>query len=153
MWQYHFHHARSTPFYPAICNRLDPQRMDVKQMTTTRIETGTPEGDALGFTENLFSGWLEMEADNRLVLHYIISRYKNEGNTQMLIRQWLNDGYDVWVVMPRPIMQHILEKFHFISTFTRFPNQYENAVEVWYNPRFLQCGDRISHNGSIPVPV
>ena len=127
--------------------------MDVKQMTTTRIETGTPEGDALGFTENLFSGWLEMEADNRLVLHYIISRYKNEGNTQMLIRQWLNDGYDVWVVMPRPIMQYILEKFHFISTFTRLPDQYEGAVEVWYNPRFLQCGDRISHNGSIPVPV
>jgi len=127
--------------------------MDVKQMTTIRIETGTPDGDALGFTDDLFSGWLEMEADNRLILHYIISRCKNEGNTQRLIRQWLNEGYDVRVVMPRPIMQHILEKFHFISTFTRFPDQYEGDVEVWYNPRFLQFGDRISHNGSTPVPV
>ncbi len=122
-------------------------------MTTTRIETGTPEGDALGFTEDLFSGWLEMEADNRLILHYIISRCKNEGNTQMLIRQWISEGYDVWVVMPRPIMKHILEKFHFISTFTRFPDQYECDVEVWYNPRFSQFGERISHNGRIPAPV
>jgi hypothetical protein len=31
-----------------------------------RIETGTPEGDALGFTESLFSGWLEMAENNRL---------------------------------------------------------------------------------------
>ena len=122
-------------------------------MKTTRIETCTTEGDALGFTEDLFSGWLEMEADNRLILHYIISRCKNEGNTQRLIRQWLNDGYDVWVVIPRPIMQHILEKFHFISTFTRFPDQYEGPVEVWYNPRFSQLGDRICHKGRIPVMV
>ena len=28
-----------------------------------RIETGTPEGDALGFTEDLFSGWLELYDD------------------------------------------------------------------------------------------
>jgi len=122
-------------------------------MTTTRIETGTAEGDALGFTDDLFSGWLEMEADNRLILHYTISRYKNEGNTQMLIRQWLNDGYDVRVVMPRPIMQHILKKFHFISTFTRFPDQYEGDVEVWDSPRILPRGEEIYGHGNIPAPV
>ena len=122
-------------------------------MTTTRIETGTMEGDALGFTEDLFSGWLEMEADNRLILHYIISRCKNEGNTQFLIRHWLNKGYDVRVVMPRPIMQHILEKFHFMSTFARFPDHYEGAVEVWYNPCFSQCGAHICHKGRTQVSV
>jgi len=100
-------------------------------MSARRIETGTIEGDELGFSEDLFSGWLEMEAGNRLILHYIISRHKNEGNTQALIRQWLTDGYDVRVVMPRPIMQHILKKFRFVPARERFPDQYEDAVEVW----------------------
>ena len=103
-------------------------------MTVQRIETGTPEGNALGFSEDLFSGWLEMEAGNRLILHYIISRQRNEGNTQNLIRRWLDAGYDVSVVMPRPVMQHILWKFGFIPSKRYFPDQYEDLVEVWYKP-------------------
>ncbi|MGB7788694.1 hypothetical protein [Methanoregula sp.] len=103
-------------------------------MTVLRIETGTPEGDALGFSEDLFSGWLEMEAGNRLTLHYIISRHRDEGNTQALIRHWLDEGYDVSVVMPRPVMQHILRKFGFVTSHRYFPDQYEGLVEVWYRP-------------------
>ncbi|MDD1685394.1 hypothetical protein [Methanoregula sp.] len=103
-------------------------------MAATRIETGTPEGNALGFSEDLFSGWLEREAGNRLILHYIISRHKNEGNTQALIRQWLIEGYDVRVVMPRPVMQHILKKFRFVPGSGVFPDQYADQVEVWYGP-------------------
>lgn len=102
-------------------------------MTKKRIETGTPEGDALGFSEELFSGWLEQE-DNRLCLHCIISRIKNEGNIQQLIRHWLDEGYHVSVVMPRPIMQHILKKFQFISSFEYFPCEYTETVEVWHCP-------------------
>ena len=103
-------------------------------MTAARIETGTPEGDILGFTEELFSGWLEMDKGNRLILHYIISRHRNKGNTQALIRTWLSHGYTVEVVMPRPIMQHILKKFRFVSTRMEFPDQYEGDVEVWHSP-------------------
>ncbi len=107
-------------------------------MKTTRIETGTHEGDALGFFEDLFSGWLEITDTQCLYLHYIISRHKNEGNTQELIRKWLSDGYDVRVVMPRPVMQHILGKFQFIPTREYFPDQYEDAVEVWCRPAHRQ---------------
>ncbi|HUH78701.1 MAG TPA: hypothetical protein VLY83_02265 [Methanoregula sp.] len=77
-------------------------------MTGVRIETGTPEGDALGFFGELFSGWAELMEDQRIYLHYIISRNRNEGNTQALIRNWLYGGYDLHIVMPRPIMRHIL---------------------------------------------
>ncbi|HEX3001271.1 MAG TPA: hypothetical protein VHN82_02715, partial [Methanoregula sp.] len=76
----------------------------------------------------------EMEAGKRLILHYIISRHRNEGNSQALIRQWLAEGYDVRVVMPRPIMQHILKKFQFVPDTARFPDQYEDTVEVWHHP-------------------
>ncbi|MGA2918651.1 hypothetical protein [Methanoregula sp.] len=109
-------------------------RREVNDTTATRIETGTPGGDALGFSEDLFSGWLEMEGGNRLILHYIISRHRNEGNTQALIRRWLDEGYDVNVVMPRPVMQHILRKFGFVPSKRYFPDQYEDLVEVWYRP-------------------
>jgi len=103
-------------------------------MKAKRIETGTPEGDALGFFEDLFSGWLEIQDNHCLYLHYIISRKKNEGNTQALIRRWLSEGYDVRVVMPRPVMQHILGKFQFIPSKEYFPDQYEDMVEVWCRP-------------------
>ena len=100
-------------------------------MTVRRIETGTPEGDALGFSEDLFSGWLEMMDEQRLYLHYVISRRKNEGNVKTLIQGWLTMGYDLQVVMPRPIMRHILEKFGFAPSYEFLPDHYEYPVEVW----------------------
>jgi hypothetical protein len=101
-----------------------------------RIETGTPGSDALGFSERLFSGWIEMYEDNRLYLHFIISRQRNEGHTQSLLRHWLSEGYDVRVVMPRPIMQHILEKFGFVASCEHIAGHYDDDVEVWYRPGF-----------------
>jgi hypothetical protein len=101
------------------------------RISVQRIETGTHEADALGFSENLFSGWLETRDQNRIYLHFIISRHRNEGNTQMLLQQWLSRGYDVRVVMPRPIMQHILKKYRFTPSSEYFPDEYVDAVEVW----------------------
>jgi hypothetical protein len=109
-------------------------KKDVIQVNAIRIESGTPAGDELGFSGDLFSGWLELAGENRLYLHYIISREKNAGNTQALIRTWLCRGYDVRVVMPRPIMQHILTKFRFVPSSEYFPDQYEDHVEVWRCP-------------------
>ena len=67
----------------------------------------------------------------RLYLHCLISRFKNEGNTQSLIRQWLRDGYDIRIVMPSPIMQHIIHKFGFEPAKEYIPAHYEDEVEVW----------------------
>jgi hypothetical protein len=99
------------------------------------IETGTPAGDALGFTSDLFSGWLEMTEKRHLYLHYIISRHKNEGNTQRLLMRWLDEGYRVSVVMPRPIMQHILAKLSFVPARACMPDHYGNSmVDIWHCP-------------------
>jgi len=98
------------------------------------VDTGTSQGDKPKFTGDLFSGWLEMYNDNCLYLHSIISRHQGEGNVQALIRRWLDWGCDVRRVMPRPIMQHILQKFGFAPLLEYFPDQYEDRVEVWYLP-------------------
>ena len=107
-----------------------------------RIDTGTPEGDALDFTESLFSGWLEIFEDHRLYLHYIISRRKNEGNTQRILSRWMRDGYDVRIVKPRVIMQHIIEKFGFAPAYEYLPAHYDDEVEVWRKPSLL---DHLTH--------
>jgi hypothetical protein len=104
-------------------------------MDMHRIESGTPDGDALGFVESLFSGWLEIRENHRLYLHFIISRNKNKGNTQALLRQWVAQGYDVRVVMPRPIMQHLLKKLQFVPSMEFLPEWYEGLVECWRRPK------------------
>lgn len=104
------------------------------QIIPKRIETGTSEGDILGFTEDLFSGWLELYHDARLYLYYIISRYKNEGNTKNLIRRWISEGYDVRIVKPSIIMQHILKDYGYVATYEVLPAHYEGEVEVWRSP-------------------
>ena len=113
-------------------------------MTVQRVETGTFEGNELGFIADLFSGWLEIYTGNRLYLHYIISRHRGEGNVQALIRGWLDRGFDVRVVMPRPIMQHILRKFGFAPSLEYIPDQYEDKVEVWYRPMESDVSGMIS---------
>lgn len=109
-----------------------------------RIETDTPEGDALGFTGDLFSGWLEMYEDSRLYLYYIISRCKNEGNTRRLLMRWLSEGYDVRVVMPSVIMRHIISKFNFMPYQEYLPSYYEDPVDVWRRPFTLNYHEYIS---------
>ncbi len=99
-----------------------------------RIETGTPEADRLGFSEELFSGWLELVNDKSLYLHFIISRHRNEGNTRSLLERWLSEGYDVRVVLPRPIMQHILRNLRFAAGREYLLHHYDEVVEVWRRP-------------------
>ena len=110
-----------------------------------RIDTGTPEGDALDFTESLFSGWLEIFEDHRLYLHYIISRSKNEGNTQRILSRWMRDGYDVRIVKPRAIMQHIIEKFGFVPEYEHLPAHYDDEVEVWRKPSVFDSLTHVDH--------
>jgi len=102
-----------------------------------RIETGTPAGDALGFPAALFSGWLEIFDDRRLYLYYIISRHKGAGNTQALLRRWLQDGYDLRVVKPSAVMQHIIGKLGLVRAYEYLPAHYDEKVEVWRKPPVL----------------
>ena len=107
------------------------------QTILKRIETGTHEGDILGFTEDLFSGWLELYKDSRLYLYCLISRCKNEGNTQNLLRRWIYEGYEVRIVKPSSIMKHILGKFGYVESYENLSHHYDYEVEVWRRPFLL----------------
>ncbi len=115
------------------------QEREVPYTMPRRIETGTLDGEAIGFSDALFSGWLEIYDDCRLYLHYLISRFKNEGNTQALIWRWLQEGYDIRIVMPSKVMQHIIRKFGFEPAKEYLPAHYEDEVEVWRRPSTLDA--------------
>lgn len=51
---------------------------------------------------------------------------------EALISSWLDQGYDMRVVMPWPVMQHILQKFGFVPSLKYFQDHYVDPVEVWY---------------------
>jgi hypothetical protein len=88
--------------------------------------------------------------DQRLYLHYVISRRRNEGNAQLLLRRWLDYGYDIRVVMPRPVMRYILEKFGFVVSYEYLPEHYEYPVEVWCRTGFQHRFDMAFEE---PVPA
>ncbi len=46
-----------------------------------RIETGTADADLLGFSEKLFSEWIEDDDERWFSVHCHISKNKNAGNT------------------------------------------------------------------------
>jgi hypothetical protein len=47
---------------------------------------------------------------------------------------WLAEGFDVRVVMPRPVMQHILRKLLFVSVKESIPEHYGGEVDIWRRP-------------------
>jgi hypothetical protein len=121
------------------------QEREIPHPMPKRIETGTPDGEAIGFSDALFSGWLEIYDDCRLYLYYLISRFNNEGNTQALIRRWLREGYDIRIVKPSPVMQHIISKFGFEPAEEYLPAHYEDKVEVWRRPSSLDTDTYTTH--------
>ena len=133
---YYFHSAQSRTFYGSSCIRYGAREKEVEthEYATNRVRY-TQKAMHWDFFESLYSGWLELRENHRLYLHFIISRNKNGGNTQALIRQWLVQGYDVRVVMPRPVMQHILDKLHFVPAMESLPEWYDEIVECWRRPK------------------
>jgi hypothetical protein len=96
-----------------------------------RIDNRERLADILGFDKN-FCGYFEIYKDGRIILHYIVSMNPNQGNVQMLIQQWFAMGFDVWVVRPNQIMQHICEKFHMSEYLYNVEGYGFDDVEVWH---------------------
>lgn len=85
-----------------------------------RADAGSALCKLLGFTDELFTGWIEICADRVhdreiIYLHYINSKYERKGNVTNLIRQWVEWDFDVRVVYPEPEMKRILTRLGFVE--------------------------------------
>jgi hypothetical protein len=97
------------------------------------IRAGTRLGEILGFTEELFYGFIEIIDDGRLYLYYISSKDPKMGNTTRLIAKWVKMGFDVHVVRPCPEMQRIITRQGFEEYEEELPHRYrtERHINVW----------------------
>jgi hypothetical protein len=96
-----------------------------------KFEAGSGFGNIVGFNDDLFWGHGEVYEDGRLFMHYISSRYPNQGNVQQLFSNIIEMGFDLHVVRPIDTMQHICGKFNLCSH-NHFIDGYHSDVDVWY---------------------
>jgi hypothetical protein len=92
--------------------------------------TGTPEGDVIGFTNDLFYGHFTRK-ENILIMHYIYSIEPRQGNVQRLLKNLIAHGWDVWIVYPCEEMRHICEKLGFSGA--------EEVIDDYYRGKKVMC--------------
>ena len=92
----------------------------------------TPIARKLGFTSNLFSGYLWKKGDF-IYISFIISLRPGEGNFRRLLKNIEKFGYGIKVPTPLARMKSILIKHGFRPTMEYAP-EFEEFVEVWVKP-------------------
>jgi len=96
------------------------------------IELGTPEGMEIGFTNDLFEGWL-WKKGRYIWISMIISKRPNAGNVERLFRNIQKGGFGIKVPTPLGTMVHILQKVGFKQTLEMItlPRRSQYELEVW----------------------
>ena len=74
-------------------------------------QVGTPEADLIGFTKDKFWGNFSKEG-NRIFFQYVGSYHRNQGNVQQMYKDLMNEGWELYIVRPGEIMQHICNKLN-----------------------------------------
>lgn len=93
-------------------------------------QVGSSEATSIGFSNELFWGNFSREG-NKLFFQYVGSLHRNEGNVQRLYKALIDGGWDLYIVRPNEIMQHICIKFgltlesphHVMGRFTEYYNE------------------------------
>lgn len=110
------------------CKNVEPR--PIVDFPNGFYTVGTPEADMIGFTADLYWGNFSRE-DNKLFFQYVGSLHRNEGNVQRLYKSLIDGGWDLYIVRPNEIMQHICIKFgltletsrHVMGRFTEYYNE------------------------------
>lgn len=95
------------------------------------INTDSDSGKLLGFTSDLFEGYL-WKKDKDIYVSFIISKKQGKGNLRRLFDNILKAGYNIKVPTPFPRMEKILRKLGFKPTFESDENYCDGeSVVVW----------------------
>jgi hypothetical protein len=99
------------------------------------IELDSPPARRLGFTSDLFAGYLWREGD-RIMISLITSLQPGQGNFSRLMAAIESEGYRVAVPTPSGRMAALLEHRGFVPHWEQFivDDEIFDAVEVWMKP-------------------
>ena len=96
----------------------------------------SPRGKELGFTEELFDGYL-YESDDDVIISALVSKAPNCGNLGLLCQNILATGKSIKVPTPSPKMLAILQKSGYSMTLETHSFQEANEeaidieIEIW----------------------
>ena len=102
--------------------------MDAKAMQDGQITLDSEYGKELGFTSDLFFGYLWKTGD-RITISFIESRHQGKGNLSALFSRIETKGFRVAVPTPLGHMEAILLKKGFSPVLEN--DDMMGAVEVW----------------------
>ncbi len=95
------------------------------------ILPGSDAAKTLGFTPELFSGWLWKTGD-RIIVSMVMSKREGHGNLSRLFSSIEASGHKVAVPTPIGKMEAILQRKGFTPHVENDPAM--GAVEVWMRP-------------------
>ncbi len=95
------------------------------------IEVGSEQANALGFTPDLFDGWLWKTGD-RIMVSMVMSKQEGRGNLSKLFDNIEASGHKVAVPTPLGKMGVILQRKGFVPHVEHDHDM--GAVEVWMRP-------------------
>ena len=93
------------------------------------INLDTERGNELGFTSNLYHGYLWKDGNN-IIISVIVSLKPGEGNFSKLVQNILDKGYNVQVPTPLGLMEQILTKKGFVEE-NIWDEKFQDYVELW----------------------
>lgn len=105
------------------------------------ISPGSPAGNLLDFTEDLFEAdsylW---RTDNEITVSLIFSRYEGKKNLSRLFRRIEELGFEIAVPTPFARMQAILEHWGFVGKM-ELCEDLDDWVEYWRKPKAPEVPD------------
>jgi len=93
------------------------------------IEPDSKFGKELGFTSEMFDGWL-WKSGKFIYVSFIISKDEGKGNLRKLFETILSKGYGVKVPTPFAKMRSICDKMGFKSAYEPFSEDNPEIIEV-----------------------
>lgn len=91
------------------------------------IEPDSPLAEKIGFTSNLFEGYLWI-INNDLYISFIVSKNPKKGNFSRLLETIEKQGYTIKVPIPLGKMKSILEKKRFNPTYEKHDHTNEYVL-------------------------
>ena len=93
-------------------------------------QSNTEEARMIGFNCDYFYGQFS-RTGNKIYIRYIYSLQPGKGHVQDFIEGLIRQGWEIIIVQPNEVMEHICKKFKF--------TEYWEVIEGYNNNNELRC--------------